>query len=113
MRDDPAKFLDNREKGFVSIAPGHDRLPVTWQALQMSKRRVLPVTWTHNDWDDAGLSSPMAFQGVLHLEVITAIRVQEIGADEQEDDMSGVECLVDGLGTIRSGEDLLIRPFFN
>jgi len=49
---------------------------------------------------------------LLHLALITSIGCQELGTDEQEDDMSRVERLEDfWRDPIR--EDVLIRPFFN
>src|SRR5437762_11782264 len=55
----------------------------------------------------------MMFQSLPHLDLITRVGCQKIGTDEQEDQMSRVNGLIDSLSTIRSCKDLLVMPLTN
>src|SRR5262249_55072837 len=63
---------------------GH-RFAVTGKTLHLFERRVLPITGSENDRNNAGFSSSMPFKGTLHLVLVTGVRGQEIGADQKQD----------------------------
>jgi hypothetical protein len=58
----------------------------------------------------AGFSRRVAVQGVLHLDIEAIIRSQEIGADQQQDDVGFLEIPVDRLLPEIARADLPVVP---
>jgi hypothetical protein len=49
----------------------------------------------------------MPFDGALDFEVVAGVVGEGVGADQQQNDVGGVDLLVDGLGEIASVENFL------
>ena len=52
----------------------------------------------------------MALQGVLHLDIEAVVRSQEIGTDQEQDDVGFLEVAVDRLLPEIAGTDLTVVP---
>jgi hypothetical protein len=53
--------------------------------LQIFEWGVLPITGSEDDRDHANIPALVPLKGMLHLLLITIVRVKKIGAAEQED----------------------------
>jgi hypothetical protein len=50
---------------------------------------------------------------LLHLLLVADIGGEEVGADEQEDDLGGSDSFVESLGAVGAGQDHLFMGFLN
>ena len=66
-------------------------------AWRCAKGALVPVHWSQQNGDDAGLVGLVAFQRSLHLDAIAVVGGQEVSTDEQQDHRSTLQMLVDGL----------------
>ncbi len=80
------------------------------EPAQFAKRRILPVYRAQNNRDDAGLASLMALQGSRHLFLVAVVGADEVGANEQQDDVGAVEVVVDFVGPLIARKDTAIVP---
>jgi hypothetical protein len=108
-----AKPFRNIEKGCIRVIPLSHRFAIGRETLQVFKRRLLPITGSENDWDNASIPAPMSLKSMLHLDSIMMVGSQKIGTDKEEDDVGRTDGLVDSLSTISSCEDLLVMPLLN
>src|SRR5450755_433682 len=74
-------FGDLAECGIMIGLLG-DRNAVTWQALQVCKRRARPVHRAQDNGNDPCGSLLMALQRSLHFDLVAIVRGQKIRADE-------------------------------
>ncbi len=60
--------------------------------------------------DNAGLAGLVPLDGALDFEVVAGVVGERVSADQKQNDVGGVELLVDGLGAIVAGENLMAAP---
>lgn len=70
----------------------------------------MPIDWPQDHRDYQRFSRRVALQGVLHLDIEAVIRSQEIGTDQQQDDVGFLEIAVDRLLPEIAGSDLTVVP---
>lgn len=92
------------------IWPGGDGLVVFGQEGELAEGGTLPVYGAQQDGDDAGLARLVPLDRPLDLEVVAGVVGEGVGANQQQNDVGGVELLMDGLGAIVVGENLVIAP---
>ena len=71
----------------------------------MGEGSVFPVDGAEDDGDDAGLIGLVALQGFLHFDAVAVVGVEEVSADEQQDDVRVVEVGVDFVFPGGAGKD--------
>jgi hypothetical protein len=52
----------------------------------------------------------VAFHGALHFDAEAVVRCDEVGADQEQDDVGALERLVDGLIDLLTGRDAMVGP---
>ena len=62
---------------------------------QAAERRSFPIAGTQDDRDDACFLAMMALQRTRHLDVVAILGGDEIGTDQQQDDVGAVELVAD------------------
>ena len=92
------------------VLPSGDGLVVFGQHIELTERGTLPVYGTQQDGNDVGLAGLVPLDGTLDFEVVAGVVGDRVGADQQQNDIGGVELLVDGLGAIVTGENLVAAP---
>src|SRR5205807_4375138 len=88
---DAADALSDVQESLVAIGPGSDWPSTCRQGLQVFKGDTLPIGWMHHNGNHAGSSFMMSLHGSCGLEAVAVVRGDEVGADEQQDDVSLVE----------------------
>ena len=89
--------------GFVLIGPLVTARP--WARAAIGQREHLPIGWTRQDGDDTCLPGLVALEGTVHRLIVAEIVGDEIGGDEQEDDIGVFERLSLFLFLLRSRQD--------
>src|SRR5438874_11232627 len=79
------------------------------QSLKVSKY-PLPVHMTHNDGNNPRLSALMPLEGSLHLDTVAILGIHEVGTDEQENNLGGIEVLTDLVLPFASCANITIMP---
>jgi hypothetical protein len=100
-------------EGFISVGPGSKRRGIARKRLQMRERRAGPLDWTQNYWDDDCLMRCVALKSELHLHVIAVIGSEEICADQQQDDMRGLNVRINLIPPFITGANAAIMPTGN
>src|SRR5437870_3351788 len=80
--------LCNVQEGLVSTAPTRNGLSIFGQSLQGAQWGHFPVHRTKDDGDNTRITGRVALQGFLHLDPIAVLRRDELGADQQQDEIS-------------------------
>jgi hypothetical protein len=94
----------------VATLPFRHWLGVSGAGEESSDRGSLPVDGSQDDRDDACVSLTVALQGGFHFALVAVVRVDEVGADEQEDQVGGREVFVDGVIEEGSRGDAPVVP---
>lgn len=97
-------------KRLVLIVPARDRHGASGNRLQFAERCASPFDRAKEDRNHASLICFVALHRPLHLHVIAIVGAQEIRTDQEQDDVGGVEMLIDLTSPFGSGADLLIVP---
>src|SRR5438876_3377079 len=82
------------------------------QSLKLSKQ-PLPIDRSKNDRNNSCFFAVMPFQCAFHLHTIAVIGVHNIGADQQQDDLSFVEVLTDLPFPFGSCANIAVIPDIN
>ena len=90
--------------GFCACARG-DR-----EGLEFAEGGGFPVAGFEQNGDDAGLSLIVALESLLHFGVVAVVGGEEVGADQEQDDVGGVEVGGDRVCPVGSGGDVAIVP---
>ena len=75
--------------------PSGDGLAICREDLEFGERRSLPVGGTQDDGEDTRLVGIMPCDRLRHLKTVTEIGGHEVSADQQQNDLIGVEVLND------------------
>lgn len=64
---------------------------------------MLPIACTENNRDDSGFAGMKAFHRALHFDTVAVVRFEEVGADEQKNDLVTVDMATDRLVDVLPG----------
>src|SRR5262249_2525703 len=103
---------DVRE-GLVWKLPRDDRPPVLREGLQAPERGGMPVARPEDDRDDARRTRLVTLHRPGDLNIAAVPRGEEVGTDQQEDQISPVEVLADDLVPLPAGFDAAVVPVFD
>jgi hypothetical protein len=98
------------EERFVPVSPGGHWLTVGWQGLEFPERGGVPVDRSQDDRDDPSRLRLVTLHRPGHLDVVTVIRGDEVRTDQEQDDVRGVEVLVDLPFPLGPGPDASVVP---
>ena len=105
-----ADALHNIFKGIVMRGPTGDSLAIYRENLEFGEGRSLPVGGTQDDGQDTRLVGIMPCDRLRHLKTVTEIGGHEVSADQQQNDVIGVQVFVDLWLPFAPGTDIPIIP---
>ena len=70
----------------------------------------MPITWPQYHWDDLCFSTLVSLHRPFHLCLVAVVRIDEIGTDEEENDVRRIQVLVDRPVEFRACCDPAIVP---
>ena len=105
-----ANGAGNVEKGLVCILPQGHRARVFGHGLQFGEGSLLPEAGPQDDGNHQRLTELVAFQCPRHFPVPAIVGRQKTGAHEKENDVRGVQVLVNPTLPVFSGDDLTVVP---
>ena len=95
LSDGCADARGDFREGAIARTPQGDRLAVVRQCLQLAEGRLLPVVdRPQDDRDDTRFAHLVTLHSPPHLEVVAVLRSQEVGTDQQENDLSGIDMVI-------------------
>ena len=107
--DEGAEVLSDMEEGLVGVLPEGDGGLVMGERLEGAEGGVLPVYGAEDDGDNASFFGVVTCH-CLFDDVPEVIGGEEVGADEEQDEVGGVESIARFTGAIAPGGDLAIAP---
>src|SRR5262249_45287396 len=109
----PPDALGDSEERLILIAPCRHGTRVLGQALQLAKQRRLPVGRTQEDWDPTSLATLVPCKGAAHFHIVAILGGEEVGADEQQNQVGGLQMIVNIARPFSATRDLAIMPDCN
>jgi hypothetical protein len=106
----PDAASDIRERP-VPVWPLGQGLAVLRQSLELPERGRVPVARPQDDRDDPGRPRLVTLHRPLRFHVPAIVRVKEVGTDEQQDDVCGLEVPVNLAHPLGPGTDASVVPF--
>lgn len=76
----------------------------------MAEWRIVPVARPQNDWDHHSIAGGMPLHCPQHFAVVAIVGREEVGADEQQDNVRGVQVVIDFVAKILPRLDSAIVP---
>ena len=73
----------------------------------------MPIYWARQNGDDAGFACLMVFHCPVDFDVVAGVVGDQVGADQQQDNVGAVEAIVDHLSAFVAGKDLAVVPTGN
>src|SRR5690348_3783717 len=86
---------------------------IGWQGLEFAERRALPVDRAQDDRDDLGFAAFVPLHSSFHLDAIAVVGVYKVWADQQQDDIGGVQMLLDLSFPFGTCADIAVIPDFD
>ena len=87
-----------------------DRPAIPGDRHQAAEWRALPVAGAEDNGDDARFATLLTLQRTTHLDVVAIVGVHEIDADQQQDDVGGVQFVADSAVKRLARRDAAIMP---
>src|SRR5439155_8365414 len=97
-------------KCLVAVRPACHGFPIPGHGQEMTKRQPVPVAWPENHRNHYRVTPPMAVHGMAYFDLIAIVRVDEIGAHEEQDHICNVEGLADRVIQWLAGYDSAVVP---
>src|SRR5581483_9020830 len=97
-------------QGIIRISPFTYGSAITGQCLKFAKGGVMPIDGAQEDRNDSCFTPIMSFHRSFNLETIAIVRGHEIWTDEQQNDASRIEMLIDFFPPLFPGYDLTLIP---
>ena len=86
----------------------NDRSTVAGKCVDFGERGELPIARAQDNWNDSGGYELMQLHRALHFNVVAVIGGEEVRADEEQDDVRGVELVADCAPPLRAGTDAAV-----
>jgi hypothetical protein len=103
----------NVQQRVIPILPARDRPAIARCGKELAERCVAPVARTQDEGNDRALSLLMPLHRALHFNIIAIFRRQEVRADEEQDDVRGLERGGDLVPKVLAGNYLAVVPCLN
>ena len=73
----------------------YDGFSISWDCFQLAKRRAMQVARSEDNWNNPSCTFVVPRHGTRHLNLVAVIRREEIRADEEDDDIRGIQLSTD------------------
>ncbi len=108
--DGSAYALDHISEGIIVAGPAHHGFAFRRQHLQFREWSAFPIAGTQDDRQHPRFICFVSLNGACHFDTEAEFRGHEVGADEQENNLSGVEVSHDLWTPFGSRNDVAVRP---
>src|SRR5262249_50137505 len=105
LADGLANTVGHVEPGGIAILPERDRLGGFGERLKGSEGRTLPFGGTDDDGNDSCLSRRIPIHRALQFLTPDEVRVDQIAADEKQDQIGGLELSEDLVFPLVTGHE--------
>jgi hypothetical protein len=79
--------LGDVQPSLVAVSPTGNRFAIGRERQQFSEWRSVPIDWSEYDRNDSCFAGVVPLHCAFHFKVIAVVRRQEVGADQQQDDI--------------------------
>ena len=108
----PDGFGDFKE-GLVAVGPLGDRATIGRSCQQLAKRRAVPIAGAKDHWNDDGIPRCVTLHRTGHFALIAIVGCDEVGADQQKNDVGNLHVSVDRAVDVLTRADPPVVPCGN
>src|SRR5690349_11158629 len=97
-------------KRVIPIRPFGDGFGIRRDDLELSKRCIVPVDRTEQERNDLRTSLFVALDGSSHFGAVAIVRSHKVGTDQQQDDISTFQMLMEFFFPFHTSIEISIAP---
>jgi hypothetical protein len=97
----------------IPTAPIDYRLSVFGERRQVTKRCIVPVSWSKDYWNQASPTVIVSANSHLHFAAVAVVRCEEVRAYKEQNDVTCTELTYDFSVERKAGFQLAVMPRFD
>jgi hypothetical protein len=108
-----ADSLRDFQKSLIPVGMLRHRPSVGGNRIQFAERSSLPITGAKDDGNDNSLARLVALHRTLHFFLVAIFRVKKVGPDEKQDNIVGLDMMIDLFRKMLAAVNPSIMPDLN